>query len=234
MKAAIAIVLSLMLVLSVPFDSVASQDRRPPVVPVHPIQCDVCDAHGLSKAVVFGTFGNLRHLQAKLKKGEARSADVQAATASVKILFAHFDETGITRSVEQAILAREEDFLKYSATRSDAEHIQKQHAALGVHITVEEQLRELEASTVNDRMGAIGYIKEGGLHAYYAQVISRLEAMGDRMAKAEKGGSGLKIVAARKCDYAIVAGFFGIGCAFGCAGCCVVAAFSALFAALEC
>lgn len=231
MKALLSVVMTLVLVG--PFDAMAQRVGRPPVVvPVHPIQCDVCTANGLSKAVVFGTFGTLRQLQEKMTKGEARSGDVQAVTASLKILFAHFDETGVTQAVEQAILKNEEEIIRRVPTRADADVVRKHHAAFGLKTTTDAELQKMETYTVNDRMRAIAEIKTGGLHAYYAHVLSRLEGLESKLAKAEKDGTPpLHQVV---CDYNVVAGIFGIGCAFGCAGCCVVAAFAAFFGALSC
>src|SRR6266446_2531708 len=120
MKATVAMVMALLLVLSVPFDSFATQNRRTAAVHA-PIRCDVCAAHGLSQAVVFGTIGTLRQFHARLQIGEARSTDAAAVITSLRILFAHLDETGTTKAVEQALLAKEEQIIRYSPTRVDAE-----------------------------------------------------------------------------------------------------------------
>jgi hypothetical protein len=225
MKATVAMVMALLLVLSVPFDSFATQR----------IRCDVCAAHGLSQAVVFGTIGTLRQFHARLQTGEARSTDAQAVVTSLRILFAHLDETGTTKAVEQALLAKEEQIIRYSPTRSDAETLQKHHATFGLKRTVDEELAGLEVSTVNDRLQALEQIKAGGLRSFYAQVLTRYEGMQTKLLKAEQSRRPpLEKVWIKGCDYDKVAAIFAIGCAFGCAGCCVVAAFARLFQALEC
>jgi hypothetical protein len=253
MRRIIAVAVSFFLVLasSIVQTAVAQQTvvaQDPPQEPF--VQCDGCSV-GLSKAVVTGALQSVKTLHAKLRTGEARAVDVQTAVVNLRVLFAHLDETGTTKAVEQHILAKQEEIIRYTPSRADAEHIQKQHAALGLRTTADEHLQRLNESTVNDRMRAIAFIKKGGLHAYYARVLANYTAMGTRMAKAEKNGLtyvqeihiyilpddsiyGGSTTIGGACDYKVIAAVSGIGCAFGCLGCCVVGAFAALFGELEC
>jgi hypothetical protein len=252
MKRLMAIAVSFFfLVASFPVEqarAVQQVAQDPPQEPF--IKCDGCAA-GLSKAVVTGALQSVKSLHAKLRIGEARAVDVQTAVVNLRILFAHLDETGTTKAVEQHILAKQEEIIRYTPTRPDAEHIQKQHAALGLRTTADEHLQRLNESTVNDRMRAVQFIKQGGLRAYYARVLANYTAMGTRMAKAEKNGLtyvqevhiyidpnadnwGGSTTILGACDYKVIAAVSGIGCAFGCLGCCVVGAFAALFGELEC
>lgn len=229
MKATIAMVMALVLVLSVPLSSVAQQHRR--TVP----KCEVCAEHGVSQAVVFGTFATLHQFQARLNTGQARSRDAQAALTSLRMLFAHLDETGVTKAVEQSLLANEEKIIVFSPTRADAEALQKHHATFGLKRTVDEELAGLETSTVNDRMQALEQIKTGGLRSFYAQVLARYEGIETKLIKAERSGRPpLEKVWIEKCEYDKVAAVMGIACAFGCGGCCIVAAFAAFFRMAEC
>ncbi|SRR6266403_2533592 len=223
MKATISIVLTMVLVLSVPLSSFAQQHRR--TVP----KCEVCAEHGVSQAVVFGTFATLHQFQARLNAGQARSRDAQAALTSLRILFAHLDETGVTKAVEQSLLANEEKIIVFSPTRADAEALQKHHANFGINRTIEEETAQLASSTVNDRMQAIALIKKDGLHGVYEQILARYEGAAVRLLAMEKSGKPfqLRTVVAQGggCkDYETVAAIFSVPCAFGCAGCCIVAA----------
>jgi hypothetical protein len=232
MRRMIASAVSFFLMLASSTLEIQAIEKRPLTDP----SCSSCKALKLSNAVVNGALINVRNLHAKLKTGEARAGDVQAAVVSLRILFAHFDETGTTQAIEQSILSREEDIIRYTPTRADAERLQKHHAAFGLHTTVDEQLQRMESFTVNDRMRAVELIKNGGMHAYYASVLANYESLGNRLAKAEKTGASplYRKVWKVKCDYDWVGAAFGIGCAFGCAGCCIVAAFALFFEGAEC
>jgi len=230
MKEAIAVLLSFVLVVPVGALGQESGIVRRPLPP-----CELCrksdgSVQPLSQAVVLGTFTQLRSLNEKLQAGQARSNDVQAVVTSLQVLFAHLDETGMTKAIEQSILSKGEEIIRYTPTRADAELIQNRHAQLGIKTTTEEEFQILSSSTVNDRMTAIARIKNEGMKSFYSDILLRFQGLQTKLAKTERlGRPQLKTVDTQGCnDYALAAAIMAVPCVFGCAGCCLVAAVAKL------
>ena len=216
MKVAGAVVASIMLAMSGPTG--AGQVAK----------CDACASHGLSQAVVMETFRTLRGLNAKLTKGEAKATDVQAAVTGLRILFAHLDETGATKAMEQTLLDKEDYIIKYAPARVDAERIVQRHKLFGVNHTVSEQMQLLENLTVNDRVRLLDAVRVGGMRkAVYDRVVTHYEDLGTKLSKAERSGKAFEYrqVSVADCDVlSQAASVLAVACVFGCEPCCLAGA----------
>ena len=224
MRVAMAVAVAVMLALGPAGVSGASGQ-----IAKHHERCDVCNSNGASEAVVFGAFDAVHRFRARFEKGEAKSTDVQAVVTGLRILFAHLDEVGVTKEMEQSILAREEELIRHVVTRAEAAAVAQHHEKLGLQGTVDQEFQLMSGATVNDRINLVKRLKNGGMKGLYASIIANFEELQVRLAKAEKVGKPLSAADFRACeDYHTVAAMFGVACALGCAGCCVVSAMAEL------
>jgi len=187
----------------------------------------------LSRAVVTRAFAHLANLADKLQNGTARATDAAAALTATNILFDHFDEVGLANSIQATILANRDAIVNYQPTADDVLAVQSRYKSLGVNLTINEINARFTLSH-DKRATAIDLIATQGLTGLRTRAVAQLQSLQTKLTKMEQTGNKYPLLKVQSgCDdYDLVAAAMGVGCAFGCLGCCVVAAVAELFAVI--
>jgi len=158
--------------------------------------CDSCslgDFQGkLSLTVVSTAINNLNRVRTGSVNNTLTSSDVRGAAISLKTMFDHFNEIGLSKALEDSIPARK-DIKGTAFGITDAVIFQKKMAAQGVPITTSQALSVLQVSP-DSRQKALDDFARTGMSGIQRTIMHRLHLLDNKiLAKANERNPSFKL-----------------------------------------
>jgi len=191
----------------------------------------------LSKAVLDGAIPDLSQALDRTRDGSLRSDDLRVAASSARLLFAHYDEIGLTvalqRQLEECKNNPSAQFVTLDQERTFRDMLTRRAIRLS-----EAEVHKMFSMPPDRKDRALEKALQIGLQQIHAAAVSALDRRAASMrpisgTRWEKRGSLFRVAFTDSdCEefqliidtIGIVAGLNGIGCLVGCVACCGIAA----------
>lgn len=193
------------------------------------------DKSRLSKGLLEAALSELARIYNKSQVIALQAADLRVLATTSKFLFAHFDEIGLTASVQEEVLRYPNQIMAFEPTQEMVNQVRgvlEQHGTIISH----ESTKKLLSLKIESKQRGLRRISEAGLANVQRDCIRWLHRLTFASADAE-ASKNIRMIALPQTTPEECAQFQatidaikvssaanGVGCALGCVPCCGIAA----------